>query len=864
MVALDTLNELRQQQKWDELAAQSREHLKTDPNAVYVLRALVQALEKLNQQNIEYENALLRLLEQNDKVLETTYKLYQYFDEKNEKEAAIKYLQAAIEAAAEEKQFDVLEEYWMELAEQTPDDFSFFYSIAQKLCDMKQRQRATHFLQLLLPVTEQKQDWKNRLELVKKILHCTASDETFLELTVDTLKKIYPNSASLEAVMEHAGLKSGKPVLEALAEMDLLTQFLPDSYVRHPDWGVGRVKELDIKAKRVMINFQRKRNHSMDLDLAKRSVDLLAPDDFRVLQVIDMERLKNLAKDNPVELVKILLKSFNGTLNAKEIKEYLMPAIVSNRDWNTWWTRTNTEVKRNSFVSVTGTSTKQYTMRKEAASDEDDLMVRFDEIKSPHSKVDQIYTYLRTTKRAELDDKVIQHFSKKIQTLAPRRKSLSERAELWLANEDLKNYSPNVVSMPPDILDEALLDVPQAIKIIQHLRFKNHQLKFAERLRELQSEEWVEAYLQLLIEPDIQIRDEIAEQLRKVGQEERIQAVVDNVITNFRNFPRTFIWLADHALAGDKTLAGEKLSNATFIERLLLLVDNLTNQAKRRDRDEALWLREVAGDAREIIRRNHYALFKQHIQEADENLAASIYRRAQTNEGLDSRTSSDLTTIVRARFPTLFQQVTQETAAIPEGLLCLKPSFEQKQILLKRLIEKDMPEVVREIETARAHGDLRENAEYHAAKDKQKLLASQVSELQEAMHKAKAVDWDVVDIEKIGFGTQFSVTPAGSDIVDVYIMLGPWESDPDRSVLSYQAPFARAFMGKAKGERVDIDLPLHTGRYVVMDIQPIPDEKKQEILNWVLLGKPSSVATVATEQVEPLAESPEPVNTNQG
>lgn len=847
MISLEEINEIRQKQDWEELAKKSREHLKNQPDDVYVLRALVQALEKLEQSDVEYENALLRLVELKDRPIESAYKLYHHYKELGEKEAATRFLEAAIDAAADERQYEQLEEYWMQLVDLSPDDFSFFYTIAEKLYDMKQRQRAAIFLEMLLPATEERQDWKNRLALIKQILKYTATEEMLRDQVVDTFRKMYPNTSEIDVVIEHTRIQTDRALPEAVEEMELLTSFLPNSYVIHPDWGVGRVKDLNMRDKRVMINFQRKRNHTMDLELAKSVVERIASDDFRVMQIMEKEKLQALKTDDPVELVKVLLRSFNGSMNAREIKEQLLTNVITNREWSSWWSNTGVLIKKDPYISISGGALKQYTLRSEAVSDVEDLLKQFDDIKSPHSKVEKIYTYLRTTRKTDINESIIQHFSKKIQELTPRRKSMSERVELFYTNEDLKTYSQQVQSMPSDIVDQALKDEAKTLQIIQMLRFKTHQSRYAKRLKELKPDTWQNDFQRLLLEPDVEVRDELAKHLRDAGAEQRVHEVVDEILADFRNYPRPFIWLAEDTLAQKQSWVQEKVSRPVLIERLLLLVDNLTNQAKRRDRDEALWLRSAAGDAREIIRRNNYAIFKQSIQEADENIAQSIYRRAQTNEGLDGRTSSDLTTIVRARFPTLFQQVTELDAAVPEGLFCLPETLSWKKELLKRLVEKDLPEVVREIETARAHGDLRENAEYHAARDKQKLLSSQVAELQEQLHSAQSVQLESVGTDMIGFGTQFVVSPLGASKVEDYIMLGPWESDPDNSVLSYQAPFARAFMGKGVGEKVEIELPMHTGRYEVLEIHPIAAEKIQEILDRIIV-KPPEPAGVAQEE----------------
>jgi transcription elongation factor GreA len=185
--------------------------------------------------------------------------------------------------------------------------------------------------------------------------------------------------------------------------------------------------------------------------------------------------------------------------------------------------------------------------------------------------------------------------------------------------------------------------------------------------------------------------------------------------------------------------------------------------------------------------------------------------------------------LVRARFPALFAAKGAMEDIGPQGLLCLPRSLEIKKELIKRLIEVDMPLVVQEIETARGHGDLKENAEYHAAKDKQKLLASQVSDLQESLSSPLAIRLEEVEADEIKFGTVFSVQPAAGETTEEYIMLGPWESDPDRNILSYQAPLAQFFTGKKVDEFVDVELPNFTGRFEIKSIAPLTEQRVEDL-----------------------------------
>ncbi|MGC9326707.1 MAG: GreA/GreB family elongation factor, partial [Candidatus Hinthialibacter sp.] len=634
-----------------------------------------------------------------------------------------------------------------------------------------------------------------------------------------------------DRVMDHTRIRIDRPLPEAVAEIDLFMNFLPGAYLRHPDWGIGRVTDLDMTTRRAVINFQRKRDHGMDVELAQKAVEPLDENDFRVQRVINREGLIQRLREEPLDFIKSMLKSFGGSMTAKEIKENLVPGVINVREWTTWWSKTNSAMRRDPFIAVSGGSAKRYTLRTQAASDEEELLKRFDETKAPHSKVDLIYEYLRTTKKSDVHEQVILHFSKKLHAITPRRRSATERVELWYANEALKEYVDKVESMPLDIIDAVLSNTDKFVRVMQRLRFKAHQWQYAHRFQIVCADRWAEIFQRLLLEPVVMIRDELAEALKEGGEIVRVKAVIEQTVSEFRQFPHTFIWLAGRVLIHDEDWLDGKISKSTAIERLLLLVDYLTSQAKRREKEDAAWLRKVAGDARDLIRRDRYRLFKKFIQEADEGGAQSIYRRAQTNEGLDARTSADLTTIVRARFPNLFSISTAEESPIPEGLLCLHESYRRKQELFKRLVSQDLPEVVQEIEIARQQGDLRENAEYHAARDKQKLLAAQTAELEESLHRAKAVDLSALTLERVEFGVLFKISPSGSDIQEDYVMLGPWESNPDKRVLSYQAPFAMAFMGKKKGDFVELEMPTLTGRYEIVSIEAIPPERLQEIIN---------------------------------
>ena len=829
MITLDQINELRQNSEWTTIIEKAREHLTEKPDSDFVLRALVQALERQNQKNAEYETALLRLLDMRDRIPETTRKLADFYHERGENEEAVRNYESAIQFAVKDRQYKVVEDLWIDFLELAPHRIGFMVEMTDQIHEQKQSQKAINLLQMIIPEVEKREKWDDLVMIYKHLVNYNPEDESNRQAIVDTLRKKHSGSSDFERVIEHCGILKSRPIHEAIAELEDLLLFLPGRFVRHPDWGIGKVKDLDMLMGRVKINFQRKRDHTMALDLAKRALDQLPDSDFRVMAVTQKDKLQQLKEEEPVELIKVLLRSFGSEMNAKQIKEYLVPTVLPERHWSGWWQSTCSAMRKDAYLSLSGGSNKSVLLRDHALSEEDDLLARFDSTKAPHLKVDQIYEYLRTTRRSDINYQVIGHFSDKLKQLIPKRRSPAERIELWMVNEDLKNYSDEVESLPSDTIDQALSDGGQAVRVVQSLRFKGHQSRAVKRLADIHKETWPQIFKTLMLEPEVQVRNDLADALEENEQQAVINEVVETALSQYREYPHTFIWMAEKALTESKDWLTDKLPLPQITERLLLLIDFLTSQAKRREKDEAIWLRKVASDARELVRRGNYHLFKKSVAESDEAVAQSIYRRAQTNEGLDNRTSVDMITIVRARHPTIFQTTAETEDVAPEGLYCLASTLSLKKARLKKLVEQELPAVVEEIETARQHGDLRENAEYHAAKDKQKLLSSQTGELQDQLQQAKAIELSEVKSDSIQFGTFFRVKVLGADSVEEYTLLGPWESDPDHNVLSYMAPLARHFMGKTVGDEIEVELPNHTGKYEVISIDPLTPEQVRVI-----------------------------------
>jgi len=133
--------------------------------------------------------------------------------------------------------------------------------------------------------------------------------------------------------------------------------------------------------------------------------------------------------------------------------------------------------------------------------------------------------------------------------------------------------------------------------------------------------------------------------------------------------------------------------------------------------------------------------------------------------------------------------------------------YEKLQAEVKDLKEVKRPRCVKDIEEALEHGDLKENAEYHAAKEMQKNIDNRLAELQDILGKAQIVDPKELAHSKISFGSTVVMTNMDTDEEVTYVIVGGCESNPDRGLISFNSPLAKQLLGKEEGDEVKVRLP---------------------------------------------------------
>ena len=137
---------------------------------------------------------------------------------------------------------------------------------------------------------------------------------------------------------------------------------------------------------------------------------------------------------------------------------------------------------------------------------------------------------------------------------------------------------------------------------------------------------------------------------------------------------------------------------------------------------------------------------------------------------------------------------------------------------LENLERRERHDVIRAIEVAREHGDLKENAEYHAAKERQGHIEGRILELKDKLSRAEVIDCSDVNCSRAVFGTVVTMLDLDADVEVTYQLLGPEESDVEKGVISVQSPLGRAILGKEIDDEVKVVTPGGIREFEVIDI----------------------------------------------
>ena len=570
---------------------------------------------------------------------------------------------------------------------------------------------------------------------------------------------------------------------------EALEKLQPGTFVVHKSWGFGQIGAVNFLVSQLTIDFKTKKAHPMQLQYAAESLQAIESDHILAQIAADAAAVKARAKADPVALMRTVLISFGGKATQDQITQAFVPAVFSDGEFKKWWEAAKKTIKKDGHFAVPGKKSEPIELRDAPVSHAEQFLSAFADarqLKDQLTALDQILKNLGefTDPAAQLTPVLATADS---QARKNQRLNTAQALELLVARDEIAEKAGLAKAADGLTVDQVLRDEKRRlVTLIADLPAAKHKRVFAE-IPAAFGEEWPAVALDLATRGSTRIVTEAARLLEEKGEVPALIKGIDREIRDHAITSETLIWLCK-----ERDGAFADLVNPRLLSSIISALERDQFDEAKRDRR----LHDLLLNDKELLP----DLIASATLEDMRNIMQKLMRTPVFEE-LNKR--SLLGRIIRL-FPEMQALVSGDSDTKQETLVVSWESLEKKKIAFDELVNKTIPENVKEISVARSYGDLRENFEFKAAKEMQRVLGRRRSEMERDLSLGRGTDFANPDTTRVSIGTIVTLRETTDNRLDIYTILGAWDGQPEKGIVSYQSALAQALLSHQVGEQVTL------------------------------------------------------------
>ena len=628
------------------------------------------------------------------------------------------------------------------------------------------------------------------------------NDAELASIVYDHLKMKYSKDPLFNEKIRLIGLRSRENFQGAISKFELLTHMKKGKFVFHKaGWGTGEILDLSLLREEMNLEFEYVVGHkSLSFENALKTLVPLKDDHFLSRRFGNPDLLEKQAKENPIEIVKLLIKDL-GPQNAADIKEAICDLVIPSKEWNRWWQNTRSKIKKDKKLESPKKLSEPFSLREKEINHEEVLYKNLEAKPKPKEIIQMIHAFLRDFPQMSKNEDFKNSLTIKLaDVLGHEDLTKSEKIQIHFFLDTLK------VDKELIKIDEIIKETSSPMDILKDIDIVSFKKRFLISIRKYKSD-WEAIFLDLFfsLEQNV-LRDYILQELMK-AKTDKLTDKIKELSEHPLLYPSAFVWYfqkAFFAKEGDYPLSN-KDGKTKYFESFLILLDYLENKPEYKD---------LAKKMLSLITAKRYEMIQSVMNIATLNQAKEYLLLATKCRILDDHDIKIIHSLAKVVFPALSDyknEIVEETViwATEQGLLDLK-----KKITHISTIE--MLDNAKEIEEARALGDLRENAEYKAALERRARLQTDLKTFADLLNNIKILTKDIIETDKVSIGTIISSSDdKGKKIT--FTILGPVEADIDKNILSFQSKLAKELLGKTIGEKFEYE----SKTYTITDIRSV-------------------------------------------
>jgi len=573
-------------------------------------------------------------------------------------------------------------------------------------------------------------------------------------------------------------VESGKLTAKAAEQLEKLK---PGTFCLHKSWGFGRVTEWNLLLNQIVIDFASKKAHPMQVQYAAENLTPLAREHFLARKANNLTSIKTLAKEEPVAVVRNIVESLGGQATVAQIGEWLVNDVLTEAEWKRWWESTKKLLKASGAFSIPAKNTEPIHLRAEGLSHTDELIASFNKARQPKEQIAALEQIIRFHQQFKEPEKQLQPFIATIENMAVRNQKMHPELafEFIIARDDLLGRVPQLrtthigLTLSKLILEEE----KRLISVLPKLPAAKEK-RVLQALPSALGPRWTERALCLMQGSHGRMVTQIPRILSEAGQHAELRTMLERSIREHSATSEMLAWLCN----------GRERWSELITPELLGAIFATLEREQHSNAGRASKLHRAVVEDRQLLG----DIFKK----TDVAVARDAMRRLQLSPLFDELTKRSLLARIVKVYPELESMIigTQpQEKTMP--LIVSWSSLEKRKAEYEQLVKVKIPENSREIALARSYGDLSENFEFKAAKQMQSVLMRRKAELEQMLHSARGTSFEDVDTSRVSIGTIIRLRSVETNKEETYTILGAWDGEPERHIISYQTATGQALLG---------------------------------------------------------------------
>lgn len=824
--SLETLVDIFQNNHKEPIVVYMCETILADDKAnKFALRTLAANYDQAG--NADVWNIYERIIKVDLTEAEIAKKLADHYAAEGDSEKANEFYKKALLRYVNNKNINSANEIWSKLAAAIPEEIDFFLLVQRKIAKSISADKSALMMQEIYEWYKENAKWDTAIDILKLNLTIDPKDIWARREITECYAKKYEKHSHVDEYIRSSDLtQSYRNVFEAISDFEKHIAFDARSFVYHRSWGVGVITKVENDT--LYINFGKNGKKEISLKMAVNALQPLAKNHIWVIKATvgsktsefkTKEDLTKRIKNDKAWALKTIITSFNNSCDFKKIKAELVPSILTTSEWTSWNSGAKKLLEEDSTFGVNPNNINEYTVRERAITPEEKYSNEFKAQKAFFARIDILYKFIEdesTDKESELLADMFSYFTSFL-------KSFSEVDEQVIASylvvQNVGQRIPSLSFQSKYTFKQLYGELESPKEMYTILRgSKKGDLRsaFLWNVKEM-LENWEDEFISMF--PAILRKDALIV-IINTGHTDKVQKLVKDSFEDFRAYRDVILFLFDECRNEEWFTAAD-----VPLQKQLIAIINIISQCFREidNHVESTENKKIIKNACKLLFDKDTNVYADYMLSCNEEQMGHMYTLVDDIKGLDSFEGAEtiktqLRNKILAKYPDYKFRAKEEKSAAPKGMLVTAKKLEEKRNLLDKMQNVEIPKIAKEVAEAKEKGDLKENAEYIAAKEAQHKLGNDLKRLQAELARAVIFDPTTATTSMISFGTKVTLLNKDTGSDEEYTILGPWESDPENGVISYMTPLGDELLDHKVGDVLSFTINEHNYNFEVKKI----------------------------------------------